>query len=448
MTAAGGIALVIAVFGAFSYAAASILQAIAARRSVGTVRTMAHPLYLIGIGCDMLAWFGSMIALRELAVYLVESVLAGSLALTVVGARLFLASPLRKRDAAAVMVTLAALTVLALSAGPQADVTASNGLRFLFCGAAVGVVLIGYGATKIGAPGGAVAALAGLSLGGAALVGRALPMPAEADAAGTALAIVTEPLTAALVTFAATGMMLYAYALQHGEVGPVTAVHWAAEVITPSAIAVAFLGDTVRAGWALPATVAGLVTVAAAVLLATAPATRAAAHPTETGPAELPAAARPAELPAADVPAGLAAALQAGHPAIALPAGSELPAGRSAALPARIRAAAPAAALPAAVPAGLSAAAVPGDARPGERIIWWGPRPIWRPPDRPKAALTAQPVPELTWKPPHRARSPWTDPPPARADRVEVLTTTSPAPPRRPEVPREAVPATRPWYDL
>ena len=60
-----------------------------------------------------------MIALRELAVYLVESVLAGSLALTVVAARLFLASRLRKRDTAAVVATLFALMVLAMSAGPQ-----------------------------------------------------------------------------------------------------------------------------------------------------------------------------------------------------------------------------------------------------------------------------------------------------------------------------------------
>jgi len=71
MTTAGWVALGITVFGAVSYAAASILQAMAARRSATTVQTVSHPLYLIGIGCDALAWVGSMIALRELAVYLV-----------------------------------------------------------------------------------------------------------------------------------------------------------------------------------------------------------------------------------------------------------------------------------------------------------------------------------------------------------------------------------------
>ena len=63
MTTAAWVALGITIFGALSYATASILQAIGARRSVGTVRTMGHPLYLLGIACDMLAWLGAMVAL-------------------------------------------------------------------------------------------------------------------------------------------------------------------------------------------------------------------------------------------------------------------------------------------------------------------------------------------------------------------------------------------------
>lgn len=300
MTAAGWYALAITVFGAFSYATASILQAVAARRSTGTMRTMGHPLYLIGICCDVLAWVGSMIALRELAVYLVESVLAGSLAVTVVAARLILKSRLRKRDVAAVLVCVIALTVLAMSAGSQESVIASSGLRWGFCGAALAMTVIGRGAAKVGRPG-VVAALGGLSLGGAALVGRALPVPAQPlrDLPATALAIVTEPLTAALLTFAVTGMLLYATALQRGEVGPVTAVHWTAEVIAPSAVALVLLGDTVRSGWGLPAAIAGLVTVGAAVLLATAPATSATAYAPDAAAAEIP---RPA-LPSAPQPA-------------------------------------------------------------------------------------------------------------------------------------------------
>ncbi|MCA2216601.1 hypothetical protein [Jidongwangia harbinensis] len=363
MTAAGWIALAITVFGAFSYAAASILQAVAARRSSGTVQTLRHPLYLLGIGCDVLAWVGSMIALRELAVYLVESVLAGSLAVTVVAARFVLRSRLRRRDVVAVVVSIGALATLALSAGPQDSVPTSDGLRLWFCGAAVAAVVTAWGAARV-APPGIIAALAGLCLGGAALVGRALPMPPAGDWTVTALAVLTEPLVAALLTFAATGMLLYAHALQHGQVGPVTAVHWTAEVVAPSAVALLILGDTVRPGWELAAAVAGLVTVGAAVVLATAPATHATARPGEIAPATT----RPA----------------------------------------------------------LPSAARPAPVRRTERVIWWGPPPIWIPPKRTVETLTGRPLRQLTADGPHAVPPGWTGPQPADAVPAEL----APAPPR------------------
>ena len=353
MTPAGSVALGIVVFGALSYGAASILQAVAARRSTSTVRTMSHPLYLAGIGCDVLAWVGSMVALRELAVYLVESVLAGSLAVTVVAARFVLRSRLRRRDVAAVAVTIAALAVLALSAGEHRPVTASTELRVVFGVAAVTVVSAGWAATRMGVAG-VVAALAGLSLGGAALIGRVLP---TVDGP-----LYTEPLVAALLIFAGNGMMLYAGALQLGDVGPVTAVHWTAEVVAPSAVALLLLGDTVRPGWGLPALVAGLATVGAAVLLATAPATRATAHAGET-------------------PAVPAVPAEGAGPASATP------------LPV----------LP--VPAvGLAV---------GDRIIWWGPPPIWRPPPRASQALPRRSADALTWNPPVVGNPAWTQRRPA-----------------------------------
>ena len=326
MTTAGWVALGITVFGSLCYATASILQAVGARRSVGTVRTMAHPLYLLGILFDILAWVGAMIALRELAVYVVESILAGSLAITVLVARFALGSRLRRRDSVAVVVTVVSLTFLAFSAGPQDEVASSDELRFALCAAAMAMVLTGWGAAKVDAPGGVVAALAGLSLGGAALVGRTLPVPEGASAGDIALALLTEPLTAALLTFAGTGMMLYAHALQHGDVGPVTAVHWTAEVCAPSVVAMTFLGDTVRTGWLPIAAAAGVATVGAAIVLATAPATHATARPED----------------------GLQPALGPQAPRAALPAPE---------VPAWVR-------------------------PPGERVIWWGAPPIWRPPDR------------------------------------------------------------------
>jgi hypothetical protein len=272
VTASGWVALGMALFGAFSYGVGSILQAIGAMRSASTVRTLGHPLYLLGVGCDLLAWGASMVALRELAVYQVQSILAGSLAVTVVAARLVLASRLRGRDVAAVMVTIAALTILAMSAGPQEAVPPSGPLRFGFCVAAVAIAAVGWLATKVSSPG-VVSALAGTAFGGAALSGRALPMPEEsANTAAFLLALLMEPMTLALLVFAASGMLLYTNALQHGQVGPVTAVLWIGEVVAPSAVGLLLLGDSVRAGWQVPSALAGVVVIGAAVVLATAPA--------------------------------------------------------------------------------------------------------------------------------------------------------------------------------
>jgi hypothetical protein len=210
--------------------------------------------------------------------------------------------------------------------------------------------------------------------------------------------------------------MMYAHALQIGQVGPVTAVHWTAEVIAPSAVALLLLGDTVRAGWELPAAVAGLVTVGAAVLLATAPA-NSDTHQTEAAPAP--------EVPVAPVPQ-----------------------------------------------------------RRRERVIWWGPPPIWVPRSRATVALaapprvrelataqhepatvqrepaTAQGEPtasprepagsprELTWSPP-AVQPPWAGPHRPDADRddipVPVLATRPPWP--APAPPAEPVPL-HPWHDL
>ncbi|AEV86541.1 hypothetical protein ACWT_5524 [Actinoplanes sp. SE50] len=359
MTAGGWIALGIAVFGSLCYAAGSILQAVGARRSTSAVTTLGHPLYLVGIGLDMTAWLGSMVALRQLAVYLVESVLAGSLALTAFAAWAFLGSPLRKRDVAAIGVTIGALAGLAMSAGQQHVVAASFTLRLSFIGALIVVLGLGFAATRIGSPG-LIATIGGLSVGAAALGGRALHLPDEQmrTVGSAAMAILGEPLTYVLLLFAANGMVMYANALQSGEVGRVTAIHWTAEVIAPSVIALTLLGDTFRPGWWPVALAAAVITVGCAVVLASAPAT---ATLDET--AALPAGAEPHALPAPPLPVLPGAP---GHPVTAL------------------------------VPLQAWRLAIPIEARwpalqpPLVRgygtVVWWGPSwaplPIWVPPDR------------------------------------------------------------------
>jgi hypothetical protein len=335
--------------------------------------------------------------------------------------------------------------------------------------------LIGWGAAKVGSPG-VVAALAGLSLGGAALAGRALTLPAQPmeHLSAAALAIVTEPLAGAVVVFAATGMLLYTNALQNGEVGPVTAVLWISEVVAPSAVALALLGDSVRPGWELRAAVAGLITVGAAVLLATASSAGSTAQPADASGGEvrrsaIPVGGRlPLALPSRESQSGTilwwgsptgplpiwrppkrthtTAATQIAAPQIAAP---QIAAGQIAA--GQIAAPQIAAAQIAAVPVGAgpySAQPIWTDPRPSPAVpvlpppapyepdqpsadprsgtvIWSGPpdsaQPIWRPPARtpetraPQIAAERTPARPASPQPaedqPRRARSAWEDPP-------------------------------------
>jgi hypothetical protein len=358
VTSMSWFALGMAVFGAFSYATGSILQAIGAKRSHSTVSTLGHPLYLIGIVFDIVAWIGAIVALQHLAVYVVESVLASSLAVTAVAAWMFLGSKLRPRDVFAIVCTTAALGVLALSAGQQHEMLPSAQVRIGLVSALLLLWLLGWGATRTGRPG-LIAMIGGFSLGGAAISGRALQFPEEEMRQFTTgfVAVVTEPVTWTMIAFALTGMLLYASALQGGEVGRVTAVHWTGEVVLPSIIALTLIGDTVRSGWELPALAAGLVTVGSAIVLASAPAAVAPA-----GGEPMPVSAGAVVVP----PPRAGALLPAEAWRLVIPAEAHWP------------------------------ALQPPLVRGYGTFLWWGspsaPQPLWIPPDRTFGAPGALPA--------------------------------------------------------
>ncbi|MFC4996225.1 hypothetical protein ACFPIJ_00080 [Dactylosporangium cerinum] len=201
--------------------------------------------------------------------YQEQAILAGSLTVTVVVARLALAVRLRAVDVAAVV----ALGVLATSSGPQEPARLSSAVRFGLAAVCVPVAVAGWVGVRRGPPG-ASAALAGLAFGGTALCARALILPvlSPPDLPMVLGTLAADPLVWGLLGFGGTGMPLYAHALEHGQVGPVTALLWIVEVAVPSAVGVLLLGDTVRAGWGIAAATAFVAVVAAAAVLANAPA--------------------------------------------------------------------------------------------------------------------------------------------------------------------------------
>lgn len=257
------IALLAALLGTVGYAAGSVLQAAGASRASGPA-VVLQPFYLLGLACDGVAWLASLVALQGLPLFAVQGLLAGSLALTVILARIFLGTRLGVRDRFAIGAVGLALVTVAASAGVESATAAP---RWFAPALLVSLVLVA-GALLFLYRGGAImgmAVVAGMAFSGAALGARSL---VGATSLGQVL---SEPVAWYIAVFGAIGALAYARALEGGAVGPVTSVLWVIEVVVPGLVGVLVLGDGVRAGWAPAALVAIIIGLAGSVVLAMAP---------------------------------------------------------------------------------------------------------------------------------------------------------------------------------
>lgn len=146
------IAYLSAIGGMLSYGVASVVQAHAALSATG-IDIVKHPAYLTGIALDGLAWVLSLVALASLPLFAVQSMLAGSLAVTMILAAIVLKVPLARRDWWAIgMVTCgllalgvagAVLYARALEVGTVGTATAVLWVIEVVVPGLLGVVLLG-----------------------------------------------------------------------------------------------------------------------------------------------------------------------------------------------------------------------------------------------------------------------------------------------------------------
>ena len=257
------VALGEAMAGALGYGAASVVQARAARGAAG-LGVVVRPWYVAGLVADLVAWVASVLAMRVLPLFVVQSLLATSLAITVLLAWPVLGHRPDRRDAVAVAVAMAALAGLAWSAGT--DAPRHPGPVLLV---AVGAALLlggGWFLARVRTGGGIEhAVIAGWAFSWLAVCVRALPLPpAPIPAARAAL---LDPLAWAVLVFGVLGTLAFARAVERGRVGPVTVTLWVVEVVVSGAVGVLALGDHVRAGAAWPAIVCVVAALAACVAL-------------------------------------------------------------------------------------------------------------------------------------------------------------------------------------
>ncbi|WP_436532679.1 hypothetical protein [Actinoplanes sp. HUAS TT8] len=271
--------LLIAVLAALGYALGSLLQSAAVSRRVHAATTARIVRLLAGLALDAAAWLLSLVALRHLPVYVVQAVLAGSLAFTVVLARIWQHARLRARDLVAIGAVIPALAVIAYAGreqgAPLVDRLTTISLTVFGTVAvlAVGIALVAAHGRSDRGPS-VLALVGGLSFSATALAGRAVRIDTPV------WHTVLHPLPWVVVVTGVAGTVSYTAALQRGPVGPATAQLWAVEVVVPAVVAVPLLGDTVRPGWLPAAAFAVIVVVAATTVLALA----GTAHLATSGP--------------------------------------------------------------------------------------------------------------------------------------------------------------------
>jgi len=244
------------------YGVATILQAVGSRRA-GGLAAFRQPLVLGGLALDGACFLLSLVAFQRLPLVVVETVLAASLAVVVLAARLVLRTELRRADLAAVGAVLAGLVVLVLASGEQP--AARPGARFTAAALALTALLV-------------LATVALYRRGPAWTLGlaySAVAVGARAATAGGWAAIVRQPIALVVLAGGLVAVVAYVRALERGPVGLAAALVSVVEVVVPGVVGLAFLGDGVRAGWEAPALAAVVVALAGCVVLARSPATAA-----------------------------------------------------------------------------------------------------------------------------------------------------------------------------
>jgi drug/metabolite transporter (DMT)-like permease len=262
--------LISAFAAAVLYGAGTILQAVGVRRATAAevaglwARVWAGRLYGLGLVLDGLGFLASLVALRTLPLFVVESAIAASVAVTAVLAVLFLGVRLSGREIVALVAVGVGLVALAVSARAETAAPLSDPAAWLLLGSVVPVVGVGAVALRLGGSAGAasLAATAGLGFGGVGIAARVIVIPPAL------WRLVLDPVSWALVAFSLVAMSAYGVALQRGAVTTVAAVTFTVETVVPAAIGLVWLGDRVRPGAAPVALLGFVLTLAGSIVLA------------------------------------------------------------------------------------------------------------------------------------------------------------------------------------
>lgn len=267
-----GLSLACAFIAAFCFGLGSVLQAAAARHT--EVRPKLDPMlfvslarqlpYVAGLALDLVGFVASVVALRTLPLFMVQSAIAGSVGVTAITASIAFGIRLRRYERGALLALMLGFALLAVSAQPDHATALGSVGRGILIGGVIVVVVAGAFSARLDdrKAGLALALCAGLSWAGTGIAARILEPPSPF------WHLFTDPVALALAAYGVLGALLFATALQRGSVTAAAALVFSVETIIPSALGLAFLGDHARPHFAAVAALGFIATVGASTALA------------------------------------------------------------------------------------------------------------------------------------------------------------------------------------
>lgn len=259
---------VAAVVCCLGYGVSSLLQSIGAQRVATSgansmVAIATQPPYLLGLACDGLGFLANIVAARELPLFLVQSVLTASVAVTALLAVLR-GARLHWLDWTAVAALCLGLALLAAGARTGPPSSSPPLLGWVLLAAVVIPVLIATIGLRVHGRSSWVllAVASGIGFGVVAVAARGL------GTVQLSWAWIGYPLTWAIVLSGVVGMICFALSLQRGPVTGVTAISFAVELVAPTAVGIAVFHDRVAPGWLAPAAVGFVLAVCGSLNLA------------------------------------------------------------------------------------------------------------------------------------------------------------------------------------
>jgi drug/metabolite transporter (DMT)-like permease len=233
----------------FGYGIGSVLQSIGARRAAqvaglsGVALIVVQLPYLLGLAADMFAFVANVVALQRLPLFLVQSIVSASVAVTAVIAALR-GARFGWRGWTSLAVLGLGLVLLCMTADSESAVRVSMASEWVILGSAVLPVPVGLLGLRLPHRSSALvlACAAGLAFAGVAVASRGI----------SGLAIgwpeLADPLLWTILVQGAIGTVFFALALQRGAVTSVTAITFVIEMIVPSIVGLLIFGDTVDPG--------------------------------------------------------------------------------------------------------------------------------------------------------------------------------------------------------